>query len=155
MTIGKKIKFYIISVLILTLGSKLWASNAIPNGYAGLDTDTVYAAFSILNSRNTDQYIQTPVTPPDTGLRSPIPQPINNPLNEENPYTPFHLKDPSGMGTNIEYDPESNTYKFQNMIGSTPYGPGAYMDVNEYIDYDLRQEINRYWREKSKITSCI
>lgn len=149
MTIGKKIKFYIISVvLILTLGSKLWASNAIPNGYAGLDTDTVYAAFSILNSRNTDQPIQTPVTPPDTGLRSPIPQPINNPLNEENPYTPFHLKDPSGMGTNIEYDPESNTYKFQNMIGSTPYGPGAYMDVNEYIDYDLRQEINRYWRDK-------
>lgn len=89
------------------------------------------------------------VFPSDTGLRVPIPQPTNNPLNETPSSSPFYMKDPEGLKTNVEYDPESNTYKFQNMTGSTPFGPGAYMDINEYINYDLRQEINHYWREKS------
>lgn len=89
-----------------------------------------------------------PVIPPDTGLRIPIPQPDNNPLEEGSPQSPFFFHNPPGVGTNIEYDPETNTYKFQNTTGSVPYGPGAYMDINEFIDYDLRQEINQYWRDK-------
>ena len=53
------------------------------------------------------------------------------------------------MGTNIEYDPETNTYNFQYMTGSQPYGPGAYMDINEYIGYDLRRSIDEYWHNNS------
>ncbi len=53
------------------------------------------------------------------------------------------------MGTVIEYDPETNTYNFQYKTGNTPFGPGAYMDVNEYINYDLRQSIDDYWYSHS------
>ena len=85
--------------------------------------------------------------PPDTDPPL-VPQPDNNPLSQ--PFTsPFSLHNPPGVGTVIEYDPNTNTYNFQYMTGNTPYGPGAYMDVNEYIDYDLKKSINDYWHKHS------
>lgn len=86
-------------------------------------------------------------TPPDSN-RTNLPQPDNNPLNNSY-HSPFWLQDPPGFGTNVEYDPTTNTYNFQYMTGETPYGPGAYMDVNEYIGYDLRQSIDDYWYNHS------
>jgi len=87
------------------------------------------------------------VAPPDTGLRAPLPNPDNNPLEKEF-YSPFHLNTPPTLTQEVEYDPATHTYNFQNKIGSTPFGPGASMDVKEYISYDLQQEINNYWRER-------
>lgn len=89
----------------------------------------------------------TNIMPPDTDPPL-VPKPDNNPLNQS--FTsPFSLHNPPGIGTQIEYDPTTNTYNFQYMTGNTPFGPGAYMDVNEYIDYDLRQSINDYWHNHS------
>ena len=88
-----------------------------------------------------------PLTPPDTNPPI-VPQPNNNPL-QNNFTSPFSLHNPPGVGTVIQYDPETNTYNFQYMTGNTPFGPGAYMDVNEYINYDLRQSINDYWHAHS------
>lgn len=88
------------------------------------------------------------ITPPDTNPPV-LPQPDNNPLNGGTYNSPFFLKDPPGVGTNVEYDPNTNTYNFQYMTGSQPYGPGAYMDVNEYIGYDLRKSIDDYWHSSS------
>ena len=91
----------------------------------------------------------SPITPPpDTGLRSPIPSYDNNPLDEDQFYSPFHLSTPSAYHTEIVFDSTTNTYRFQNMIGNTPFGPSADMTIDEYIDYDLRQSINNYWRER-------
>lgn len=88
------------------------------------------------------------IFPPDTSKNSTVPQPNNNPL--DNSYTsPFWLQNPTGIGTNIQYDPETNTYNFQYMTGSVPFGPGAYMDVNEYVGYDLRKSIDDYWYNHS------
>ncbi|MBO7648144.1 MAG: cell surface protein SprA, partial [Bacteroidales bacterium] len=88
------------------------------------------------------------VFPPDTNPPGTVPQPNTNPL--DNLYhSPFWLQNPPGIGTQIQYDPETNTYNFQYMTGSTPFGPGAYMDVNEYVGYDLRQSINDYWYNHS------
>ncbi|MDR2979291.1 MAG: cell surface protein SprA, partial [Bacteroidales bacterium] len=141
MTIGKKPKLYLsTTVFFIALYSALWA---LPT-----DLDTTDR---ITQSRPHDPSTNPsplPLAPPDTGLRIPVPQPSDNPLEESAHNSPFTLKDPPDIGTNVEYDPESHTYRFQNNIGSVPTGPGAYMDVNEYIDYDLRQEINNYWRSK-------
>ena len=91
----------------------------------------------------------SPITPPpDTGLRSPIPSYDNNPLDEDQFYSPFHLSTPSAYHTELVFDSTTNTYRFQNMIGNTPFGPSADMTIDEYIDYDLRQSINNYWRER-------
>lgn len=85
--------------------------------------------------------------PPDTDPPK-VPQPDNNPLST--PFTsPFSLQNPPGIGTVINYDPNTNSYNFQYMTGNTPFGPGAYMDVNEYIDYDLQKSINDYWHNHS------
>ena len=44
---------------------------------------------------------ESPITPPDTSLQSPIPQPDNNPLDPEEHYTPFHLSTPPSLNTSI------------------------------------------------------
>ena len=94
--------------------------------------------------------IDLPVFPPDTGDKPiiEVPQPDNNPLNEDNPSSPFLLHDPTGVGTHIEYNPTTNSYDFQYMTGNTPYGPAGTMDLNEYIKYDLRHSIKDYWKNK-------
>ncbi|MBQ7551654.1 MAG: cell surface protein SprA, partial [Bacteroidales bacterium] len=91
--------------------------------------------------------VATP-TPPDSSLRSPIPDYDNNPLGGNPFYSPFHLTTPDSYHTNIEYDPTTNQYNFQNMIGNTPFGPSSSMSVHDYIDYDLQQSIKDYWRER-------
>ncbi len=87
--------------------------------------------------------IQGNLMPPDTDPPAK-PQLNNNPL-QNTTASPFRLKDPPGVGPVIQYDPLTNTYNFQYMTGNTPFGAGAYMDVNEYIDYDLRKSIEDYW----------
>lgn len=86
--------------------------------------------------------------PPDTGLRSPIPSYDNNPLDENQFYSPFHLSTPPSYHTDIVFDSTTNTYRFQNMIGNTPFGPSSSMTIDEYIDYDLRQSVANYWRDR-------
>ncbi len=150
MTILTKLKFYIVpAVVVVALYSALWAIPA-PKGSAGRDTDFLSSGADDIKQLNSTlpDIMDVQVVPPDTGLRVPLPQPENNPLNEYDYFSPFHLNNPPSLSTYVEYDPESNTYNFQNMTGSVPYGPGAYMDVDEYIDYDLRNEIRNYWRNK-------
>jgi len=107
-----------------------------------------FAAITTGGEANMPMVNPVGVFPPDTSDKSNVPQPSNNPLdNSFN--SPFWLQDPTGIGTNIQYDPETNTYNFQNMTGSVPFGPGAYMDVNEYINYDLQKSIKDYWYDHS------
>jgi len=89
-----------------------------------------------------------PICPPDTNPPV-LPQPEINPL-APNPNNPFFLQTPQGIGQSIIYDPITNTYNFQYMTGSTPFGPSSYMNINEYIDYDLQQSIHDYWQNQSR-----
>ncbi len=156
MAIGKNTKFYIVPAFIVcALYSVIWAipaphfgSNA-PSFTYNSQKDSEISAVSESEVIVLDESIQTDglSLPPDTGLQVPIPQPINNPLEENNYNSPFYMSNPSNMGTSIEYDPETNSYNFQNTIGGKPYGPSGSMDINEYIDYDLRKSIEDYWRE--------
>lgn len=89
-----------------------------------------------------------PIFPPDTTVPG-VPKTEINPLNPD-PTNPFYLKNPPGIGQSIIYDPVTNTYNFQYMTGNSPFGPGASMDINEFIDYDLQQSIHDYWQNQSK-----
>lgn len=89
-----------------------------------------------------------PIFPADTNPPV-LPQPTLNPL-EPGSSNPFFLNNPPGIGQSIIYDPETNTYNFQYMTGGSPFGPGAYMNINEYIDYDLQQSIHDYWQNQSR-----
>ena len=92
--------------------------------------------------------ISYPLCPPDTNPPV-LPQPDINPLNSGSS-NPFFLNNPPGIGQSIIYDPETNTYNFQYMTGNAPFGAGAYMDIKEYIDYDLQQSIHDYWQNQSR-----
>ena len=92
--------------------------------------------------------LANPICPPDTNPPV-LPQPDINPLAPD-PDNPFFLRNPQGVGQSIIYDPTTNTYNFQYMTGSTPFGPSSYMDIKEYIDYDLQQSIHDYWQNQSR-----
>ncbi|MCL2245594.1 MAG: cell surface protein SprA, partial [Lentimicrobiaceae bacterium] len=150
MIFGKQAKFYLIpAFIVFALYSAVWAISVPETTRFG---EREKADF--LLSDEVDDYdsgstlaFELPASPPDTGLRSNVPNPTNNPLNTEF-YSPFHLNTPPSLTREIEYDPNTHSYRFQNKIGSTPFGPAASMNVNEYIGYDLQQEIKNYWREK-------
>ena len=105
--------------------------------------ECTFAADSVLAVRH-----ELPLDPPDTGLRVPIPSYDNNPLDDNQFYSPFHLNTPSSLHTDIHYDTATNSFLFQNMIGNTPFGPSSSMSIDEYLDYDLNQSIKEYWRDK-------
>ena len=145
MIIGKQAKFYLIPALILF--ALYSAVLAIPAPETHRSGERLYSFNDEDDLNWDDNFFEMPIAPPDTGLRSKVPNPNNNPLDEEF-YSPFHLNTPPSLTRDIEYDPKTNTYTFQNKIGTTPYGPAASMNVKEYISYDLQQEIKNYWREK-------
>ena len=139
MVLSKQSRFFIIpAFVVIALYSALWA---IPNSNKNTRLEKEDASASRSNahfgSMEPIKFSQQPETgnlmPPDTGLPVPIPQPINNPLSEGNPYSPFHLTTPPALTTQIYYDTLTNQFVFRNMIVSTPYGPSSSMDINEYI----------------------
>jgi len=151
---GKQAKFYLIPALIVFASFSAVLAIPAPEilryGILSDGTDSNFSSssiedFEVLNVNPLLPEMQ--VAPPDTGLRSSVPNPDNNPLKEEF-YSPFHLKTPPSLTREIVYDPTTNSYRFQNKIGSTSYGPAASMNINEFIDYDLQKEIKNYWREK-------
>ncbi|MDR2971108.1 MAG: cell surface protein SprA [Bacteroidales bacterium] len=150
MIFGKQTKFYFIPALIVyVLYSAVWAIPASGNYYTPQNTYNS-PLFSIEDddfNYDIGEPFEIPILPPDTGLRSKVPNPPNNPLEQEF-YSPLHLSTPPSLTNEIEYDPTTNSYRFQNKIGNTNFGPAASMSVNEYIDHDLQQEIRNYWREK-------
>lgn len=160
MTSGKSSKIYILSVLSLAAFiSFVWAKPIDRTHTAREVYSSEPLALSeveelptlVVPGETLREFVEAagePITPPDTGLQSPIPQPDNNPLDQDDHYTPFHLNTPPSLNSSVEYDPETNTYEFQNMIGNTPYGPASSMSIDDYIDHDLQQEIRNYWRDK-------
>ena len=157
--IHKKIYHFLAAIAVLALYSVVWAIPAPKsNYYPTTDEEIVTTTTPVSNildedielPSTEDLIIELPVFPPDTGDKPIInvPQPDNNPLNENTPSSPFLLHNPSGVGTQIQYNPNTNSYDFQYMTGNTPYGPAGSMDINEYIDYDLRHSIKDYWKNK-------
>lgn len=113
---------------------KVWASTSSKFAVRRTLPTAVKLSYPII-SRDT-----TPPVLPNTDINPLLPNPTN----------PFFLKNPPGIGQSIIYDPFTNTYNFQYMTGSQPFGPGASMDIKEYLDYDLQQSIHDYWQNQSR-----
>jgi cell surface protein SprA len=101
-------------------------------------------------------YTDIPSNPPDsiadstgTKLIYPFGDATGNPYTEPDTST-LYLKDPPNIETVIEYDPETNLYVIKKKIGNFSYRDPAYMDLEEYRQYELDQSKKSYWREKSR-----
>ena len=105
-----------------------------------------------------DEPIPVPWLPPDTiepDTTSPISLIYPFQDNGELLYLPadthgFYMGNPSNLQTEIEYDPESNQYKFQNKIGDLNYRNPTYMSFDEYQDFELKNSVRSYWKERSQ-----
>lgn len=89
--------------------------------------------------------------PADTGeeveLKYPIEDNSLTPFNEET--TPFDLEDPGNISKEMEYDTESGNYYYRQKLGDDlDYRPDNYMTLDEYLDYDLDESIDKYWQSK-------
>ena len=61
----------------------------------------------------------------------------------------MYLNEPSNVKGEFIYDPETDTYIYQEKIGDRNYRNPTYMTLDEYLDYDMNKNTDDYWREKS------
>jgi cell surface protein SprA len=104
-----------------------------------------------------DETIVVPWLSPDTIPEDTIP-PVNLIYNfQDNGELLFvptdahglFLGNPSNLQTEIEYDPETNQYLFQNKIGDLNYRNPTYMSFDEYQEFELKNSVRSYWKERS------
>ncbi len=60
----------------------------------------------------------------------------------------LYLKKPSNIHTVIEYDPITGDYLISEKIGTTDYRLPLSLSLEEYMKTDLRESIDRYWRDR-------
>ncbi len=70
----------------------------------------------------------------------------------DNQQSPLFLNNPSNIERKIVYNPETNTYEFQNSIGDFSYRTPTTMDFDDFQDYQNEQAVNNYWSERAATT---
>ena len=105
-----------------------------------------------------NEVIAVPWLPPDTIPEGDTIPPVsliyNFQDNGELLFVPadthgLFLGNPSNLQTEIEYDPETNQYLFQNKIGDLNYRNPTYMSFDEYQEFELKNSVRSYWKERS------
>ena len=88
-----------------------------------------------------------PVDSPEIELPYPFKDNLGGPGNNNS--SGFFLKKPSNVKSGFEYDPETGTYNYYEKIGDRHFKYPTYMDFDEYINYDSKQSLQDYWKQKS------
>jgi cell surface protein SprA len=63
--------------------------------------------------------------------------------------SPLFLGDPSNVKKEFIYDPETGEYNFYQKIGDDYFREPNKMSLDEYLNYDMEQSNNDFWRQKS------
>lgn len=128
------LRYTFIFTVIVSLLAIIWVSNAN------------IAPIDLINFNQPEDTIKK-----DTSktLIYPIPQTneYENPDNNNN--SNLYLNDPSNVQNNIEYDPETNEYKFSKRVGNIDYGTPSYMSVEDYTEYDFQKSMHKYWMQRA------
>ncbi len=104
-----------------------------------LDEDHILFAYNL----------QQPDTP-DVDL----PFPIQDNLNPGEQAGGINLQDPSNIESIVEFDPATgNYYIYQRIGGQIDYRNPTVMSFEEYMNYDMQQSLEDYWREKETMQS--
>ncbi len=67
----------------------------------------------------------------------------------------FDLKDPSNISTKIEYEPEDSSYSISEKIGKENYRNPTYMSMEEFLEYQGKKDMEKYWMKKANSLSTI
>jgi cell surface protein SprA len=75
-------------------------------------------------------------------------------LTDPNP-NPFYLEDPSVIEQNVEYDPETDLYIITETVNGRNVKPPTYMTFDEYLDFTLKEENQKYWESRTKTEQLL
>lgn len=84
---------------------------------------------------------------PEIDLPFPFHDGLGGPENNNN--GGLYLSNPSNVESGFEYDPETESYNYFEKIGDRYYKYPTYMDFEEYINYDAKKSMQKYWKEKA------
>ncbi len=84
---------------------------------------------------------------PEVDLPFPFKDGLGGPDNNNN--GGLYLNNPSNVESGFEYDPETENYNYYEKIGDQYYKYPTYMDFEEYINYDSKISMQKYWKEKA------
>lgn len=91
--------------------------------------------------------------PPDTTKKSTVRYPLeseyNYPFSTSGNVSPLMLQ-PTNVEQKVVYDPETNSYMFNEKIGDVDYRPPSSMSFSQYNKFQATKTETDYWREKSK-----
>jgi cell surface protein SprA len=89
----------------------------------------------------------------DTTLPYPFEQGYSYPFNGEQDDNALYLQNPSNFNDSVVYDPETNSYIFQNSVGDYDITPPNTMPFEDYLKYDLDKNLKEYWQERNDANS--
>jgi len=94
-------------------------------------------------------------SPPDSIRKDSLLFPLQESQNpyDIDPTGGIFLNDPSNLKQDVIYDPVNNEYTLTNKIGTLDYRNPASLTFDEYRNYDTRQALNSYWRERANSAS--
>jgi cell surface protein SprA len=117
----------------------------------------LFLLFLTTNSFAGDGDSQSP--PPDTTkkgeLRYPIENKYNYPFSNSGIVSPLLMPNSKSIEQNVVYDPTTNSYNFNEKIGSLDYHPSTQMSFDQFQKYQTKKLQTDYWQEKSKEASGI
>ncbi|MCF0207379.1 MAG: cell surface protein SprA, partial [Bacteroidales bacterium] len=65
--------------------------------------------------------------------------------------SPLYGSEPSGISTEAEYDPNSNSYNIQKKVDGMPVGTPYNMPFDEYVNYNFEKAMSNYWKQRSQM----
>lgn len=90
--------------------------------------------------------------PDTTRIYYPLPVDDGNPYNQLQDQSPLYLRDPDNIRREVVYDPETRQYIFYNRVGDFNYRAPQVMTQEEYMEYQNRRGIQKYWEDRSVTT---
>ncbi|MBZ0242231.1 MAG: hypothetical protein K8F24_03355, partial [Bacteroidales bacterium] len=88
---------------------------------------------------------------PDTTVKIPYPIPVDDgsPNYQIDNDSPLYLSDPPNIKREIIYDPVTRQYNFVSTVGGFSYRTPTPMSQDEYMEYQNRKGVKKYWNQRS------
>ncbi len=96
---------------------------------------------------NGNKILALPLDSPEIDLPYPFKDGVGGPGSNNS--GGLFLNNPSNVESGFQYDPETGTYNYYEKIGDRYFKYPTYMDFDEYINYDSKQSLQDYWKQKS------
>ena len=85
---------------------------------------------------------------PDSTLVYPFEDEMGYPT-EPNTKSSLYFNDPQNITTEVEYNPDTKEYTIHRKVGSLEYRNPVTLDSEEYLEYNEKQAVRNYWRERA------